>query len=283
MTTNLSVIDKNLPIDLGVADEIISGLKGRLTGLTANTYDGYQMVKAGIAEARTFRTGVEKARKELKKSALDWGRKVDTEAKRVTDLIMQIETPLREEKSRIDDEAERKRKAVEKAERLAAEAKERAEKEAREAEEQAKREEEKRQHEAEQAKLKAERESLAKERKKLDAERLESEKRLRAVEEKNRTEREAIEAEKRKLQENDRQKQEAKETASRKAADEKRIAKEQAEAKRLAEERKPEREKLAEFGERLDAVVAPKMSTDWGKSQLSAVTEALTQAVNLCG
>ncbi len=289
----LNVIDKSLPIDLGVADEVIAGLKGRLTGLTADTHNGYQQVKAGIAEVTTLRTGVERDRKELKKSALDWGRKVDSEAKRVTNLILEIERPLRLEKARIDSEADRKRKEVEELRLKALADKERAENEAREKAEQAERAEEQKQREADEAKLQAEREALAKERAKLDEQRRQSEQRQREAEQKNRAEREAIEEEKRKIEVTARKQREekeaavrkereAKEAAQRKAAEEKkRFAEIEAEryrakvAKRLEKERKPDNEKLRDYGRCLWSVERPYMATEWGQEQLDAMLQRL--------
>ena len=287
--TDLTVIDSTTPVELGVADEVIAGLKGRLTDLKADTHQGYVTVKSAITEVRTYRTGVERARKELKKSALDWGKRVDAEARRVTDLLLEIETPLREEKARIDDEAERLRKEKEEAERLAIEAKERAEREARQAEEAAKREAERKEREAESARLAEERKRLNEERKRLEAEQREQQKEIEKERQKVASEREAIEAEKRAVEEKARKERESKEATEReehekqeqaKAAEAQkvRLAEEKAEAARLAEERKPDVEKLRDFGEKIKALKPPKLKTDWGRGVLDDVRSFLRSA-----
>ena len=53
------------------------------------------------------RVEVEKKRKELKADALEWGRKVDTEAKRIFGLLEPIETHLQTEENRVAQEKER--------------------------------------------------------------------------------------------------------------------------------------------------------------------------------
>lgn len=292
--SDLKVIDATTLVELGVAEEVIAGLRGRLAGLTADTHQDYVMVKSAISEVRSYRTGVEKARKALKASALDWGRKVDAEARRVTDLLLEIETPLRKEKARIDDQAERLRKEKEEAERLASEAKERVEREAREAEEAAKREAERKEREAEMARMEEERKALKAEGKRLYAEqqrqRQAFEKERRAIE----AEREDIEAKKRAVQEKAWKELEAKQAIEREArakeerlkaaaAERVRLAEEEAEAARLAEERKPDVEKLKDFGDQIEAlrINHPALKTDWANDWLEEVCALLSAAASL--
>ena len=111
--TDLAVIDSTTPVELGVADDVIGELRTRLTGRKADTHAGYEMVRAGIAEVTKYRTGVDRAGKELKASAVAYQKKVNAEVNRVKGLLLEIETPLCEEKARIDDEAERLRKEKE--------------------------------------------------------------------------------------------------------------------------------------------------------------------------
>lgn len=289
--TDLAVINSTTPVELGVADEVIAGLKGRLTGLKADTHQGYVMVKSAISEVRTYRTGVEKARKELKKSALEWGKKVDFEARRVTDLLLEIETPLREEKTRIDGEAERLRKEKEEAERLAIEAKDRAERQAREAEEAAKREAERKEREADLSRIAEERKVLEAERKRLDAERREQQEALEKEHKKIAIEREAVETEKRAVEEKAHKEREAKEAFKRKAqekedqaqvtaAEKLRLALEKTEAERLLEERKPDRQKLNDFANTIESLKAPQLKTAWGKQVLAKICDLLQCAVD---
>jgi hypothetical protein len=74
------------------------------------------MARKGIAETRALRVEVEEERKSLKAGALEYGRKVDSEAKRITTSLYEIEDPLKTAKAKVDDEREAKRKAKEDAE-----------------------------------------------------------------------------------------------------------------------------------------------------------------------
>jgi hypothetical protein len=77
---------------------------------------GYDAVRNAIARFTGLRTGIEKTRVEIKAPALEFGRKVDKEAKRLTDLISGAESALRKEKARIDEIREDERRAAERAE-----------------------------------------------------------------------------------------------------------------------------------------------------------------------
>ncbi len=99
------------------SDAAIAELKTQLGGLKADTPVGYELVRQGIAQTRNFRVAIEKRRVELKADALAWGRKVDSEAHRLTDLLLEIETPLKLEKQKIDEEKERTRREAEEAEK----------------------------------------------------------------------------------------------------------------------------------------------------------------------
>jgi len=71
------------------------------------TKDGYDLVVSGARELRDIRVSVEKKRKELKAGALEWGRLVDSEAKRITGELLQLENPIKEAKKVIDNEKAR--------------------------------------------------------------------------------------------------------------------------------------------------------------------------------
>ena len=83
-------------------------------------YGGMKITDAisekAVREARTLvvskRTAIEKKRKELKASALQWGRKIDDEAKRITALLLSLEEELKAEIEIVDNE--RKAKKAEK-------------------------------------------------------------------------------------------------------------------------------------------------------------------------
>ena len=109
-------------IKYNVSDEHIATLKAELAGLTADTPERYEIVRLGIAKCRDARVGIEKTRVDLKRDALEFGRKVDAEAKRLTSAIEDIESPLKAAKKEVDEAEERKRKAKEEAERIEREA-----------------------------------------------------------------------------------------------------------------------------------------------------------------
>jgi len=247
-------------VRFGIADTKIAELRGMFDGLQADTPDGYREVTKAIAVTRTLRVNVEKTRKELKASALEYGRRVDSEAKRITALLEEIETPLKDAKQAVDDE-----KARIKAEQ---EAKERAERESKEAAERAEREaKEKAIRDAEEARIKAEREAeearLAEERKALEAERAK-------LEAERAAERERAEAEQRKIAEQQAAER-AKLDAERRAIE----AKQEVERERLAAEQRKLDEQREEANrierERLAAI---KAEQDCKEAELNARLEA---------
>lgn len=103
-----------------ITDAGIAELEAKHRGLVVAHGDkkGYLALTQAIAEVRTARTDVEKRRKELKQDALDYGRLVDSTAKAITERLEAIEGPLKANKEQIDAENERIRKEKEEAERL---------------------------------------------------------------------------------------------------------------------------------------------------------------------
>jgi hypothetical protein len=94
----------------GVTDKYIDELRNELSGLTIagiNDKDGYEVVRKSIARVRELRTAVEKKRNELNRNAIDYKNGVDTEAKRITALLVEIENPLKEQKEWVDGEKAR--------------------------------------------------------------------------------------------------------------------------------------------------------------------------------
>lgn len=71
----------------------------------AQTKDGYDEIREALAVIVTTRTDIEKQRKLLKKDALEYGRLVDSEAKRITTRIQGVEAPLRDAKNMVDNRA----------------------------------------------------------------------------------------------------------------------------------------------------------------------------------
>lgn len=99
-------MNANQVIVFPVTDQAIVALGAKLKGLVVPFGDkaAYKTLSSAIAEVRTVRTEVEKKRVELKADALELGRRVDNEAKRITALLVAIENPLKEQKEKIDAE-----------------------------------------------------------------------------------------------------------------------------------------------------------------------------------
>ena len=93
-----------------VADNVIEQLRDRYLPLRVNGIDdkaGLKAVHDARMQVRSLRVDVDKARKEMKADALAWGRKVDTEAKRLTSLLEPIEEHLTREEETVKAEIER--------------------------------------------------------------------------------------------------------------------------------------------------------------------------------
>lgn len=104
------------PEVLAIADNFevtkakIAAMKQACAGLTiAGIEDrkGYDLVHSRRMEVRNARTGVEKIREALKESVLARGRKIDSVAKELKGLLLEIEEPLEAEEARIDAEREK--------------------------------------------------------------------------------------------------------------------------------------------------------------------------------
>jgi len=94
-------------IKYSVTDAVIGELKTKYAGLKIMDSASYENVRVAIGEVRDLRVSVENHRKHLKAAALEYGRNVDAEAKRITALLEEIENPLKAEKQKIDDEKAR--------------------------------------------------------------------------------------------------------------------------------------------------------------------------------
>lgn len=251
-----AVLVSGAPIVFPVTIEEVRDSLDRFRGLTFSTPAQAKEARAAIAVCRNLRGDIEERRKLLKKDSLDYGRAVDAMAKSLTAAVLDVETPLQQEK----EAAERaKRTAAENAARLEREALEREVREQREAEERAlaavRKEEE--------ARLKTEREAIAKEREALlqaQAE-LDSERRRHARElEQIRQAREVREEQ----EKAERIRQEAREAAERRAqvereqAEEARINQAEAEASRAKRwaALKPDQDKLSQLARALRQVVS---------------------------
>jgi DNA repair exonuclease SbcCD ATPase subunit len=289
-----------------VTEAQIEALRETCSALSADTPKGYKEVRQAIGNLRDTRVAIEKRRVELKADALAYGRKVDSEAKRFTDLLASIEDPLKSKKQAVDDEKARVKAEAEAAKLAALEAEIVANRERQEAEARAKREAEEAKLAEERAALERERQQMAEERRRADEaariqreadeaaaraerDRLTEERRQyeeaqraerdrvaaeRAAEEaKFRAEREALEADRRAVQaERERAERAEAERLENVKREEERIA--QAESDRLAEEERlariealrPDLEKLGKLADRIRMVASPSLKSDDAKA-----------------
>lgn len=257
-------------------DAVLDELKEKYMSLKVSSPDdmeNYIAAKEGHQEVKKLRVNIEKKRKELKEASLEYGRAVDTEAKRLTAKVLEIEDHLEAQRKVVEAEAERKRKEKEEAERLEQERLKREEEERMAAV--------RREQEEKEAALKAESDRIEAEKRKIEEEkeklklaqdRAEQEKKE-AVEAVIRIEREKKEREEREARHKQEVEKAAKEAAekaailaevkAKKEAAEKEAAeiKEKKEAARL-EALKPDVEKLKVLARNIEAVQFPEMQSE---------------------
>jgi chromosome segregation ATPase len=279
-------------VTFSVSDAAIDKLRERYAGLTIQNTADYERVRVGIGELRDIRVQVEKTRVVLNAPLLERGRKINSEAKRVTALLEAIEKPLQIEKDKADAEKARVKKEKEDAAKAIIEAELQAKREAEEAAAKAERD-------RIAAEQKAESERLAKERAELEKERAAAEEERRkaqaVVDEQNRImqakldeEAAALKAEREKLA-REQFEREAKERAEADARA--KVEREAAEAKRRAEieqeererraELAPDREKIAAFSVAIKALVAPVAEWSEADHYIGAAVEHLRQAAEI--
>lgn len=311
----VKTLDEKGLVELSASDKIVAKLQPymELKVLGLDDKEGLQKVHEARMEVRRHRIDVEKARKKLKEDSLDYGRRVDAEAKRITGLLEPIESYLEEQESIVEREKERLRQIEEQKkreklkDRLDKLAKvgamrdpsivaaipdeafnsmlENAEREfeaklKREAEEAAERD---RQNEL----LRIERDRIEAERKQQEEER----RKLAAEQEAINAERRRIDAEKQKAEQEERMrlaKIEAEKVAIERARVEAEL-KEKAEQKRLADERerlaaeealKPDLQKLIDFANAIDALPIPVLKTKKALAFVSSMKIELTTLTN---
>lgn len=108
--------DMNSLIKYNITDAAIYEMKRQCSNLAIIDNASYKAVTEAIAIVRTKRTDVEKKRKELKANALEFGKRVDAEAKRITELLLEIEEPLKNLKKEEDDKREFEKREAERKE-----------------------------------------------------------------------------------------------------------------------------------------------------------------------
>jgi hypothetical protein len=97
-------------VEYNVTNAAIAEMKDMYMGLVITDLEDteqYKVVHTAHMTVRGVRIDVDKKRKELKSDALAWGKKVQTEANRIFALIEPIETHLKGEKARVQDEKDR--------------------------------------------------------------------------------------------------------------------------------------------------------------------------------
>jgi len=124
---DMQIVDfKKMPVDyssIEVTDAALAKLKEEYGEVPdCSTKEGYAIAKAGLAKFRSIRSKVEARRKELNSEAVDYKKRVDTEAKRIIEFVVVLEEPMKEARKAEDAiKEEEKRIAAEKErERVAA-------------------------------------------------------------------------------------------------------------------------------------------------------------------
>lgn len=73
------------------------------------TKEGYKEAKSALKELVSYRTGLEKERKRIKQPYIDAGKLIDSEAKRITAELVELETPIKEAKQEVDEREKRQK------------------------------------------------------------------------------------------------------------------------------------------------------------------------------
>lgn len=247
-----------------VTPEDIAKTTAEYGALSADTTPGYELVRKAIAYCRTTRVQIEKRRKQLKASFLEGGRRVDSGARSLVELIEPIENALQAKKDAADEEKDRIKREAAEAERRALEEKIRLEREAEEARHTAERE-------AREAAARAEREAeerrLAEERARLEAQAAELAELKRQQEESARIEGLRIAAERQRLA--DEQAAAQRERDQARAAEEARAAA----AKKAEDERQAEAQRVRD-----EAAAAERAHLDAERAELERQQRELAEA-----
>jgi len=110
MSTELLERPTGKQIAYSIADDRIAELGLMYLGLSINGVEdreGFDVVHKARITIRDHRVDVEKTRKQLKAESLEFSRRVDAEAKRLTSLLEPIEAHLEAEENRIAEEKAR--------------------------------------------------------------------------------------------------------------------------------------------------------------------------------
>ncbi len=280
--TQLEPIEAKNVVNYGISDAAIAALREQYLPLACDTPAGYEKVRVAVADIRERRVLVEKTRKSLKEDSLAWGRKVDSEAKRIESALLEIEEPLKAKKKAVDDEKENLRLKKEAEARARIEAELKAKRDIEEARLKAERD-------AEHAKLaeqKAEADRLAAERAKVAAEQAAAQKKidddLRALEQATaKAEREEFERQakvKAEAEARERVEREKAEEESRRLAAERR----EAEEKSRIEAMRPDVDKINRFAALVRALPIPMATATIAADFVETIEAELQDIANRC-
>lgn len=256
MTAAIATVEKEgkLLARYPITEQAISDLRAEYGALTADTPEGYDLVRAAIGKCKAARGAVEKTRKDLKEEALRYGQAVDGAARSLRVPLEEIEADLQAKKDAVDAERARLKREKEEADLIAREAELKAAREAEEARIKA-------EQAAEDARLAAERDRQEKDRQAFAARQAEADKKRADEEAALAAQRAEIEAAQRKLDED--------KAAAARAEEERQAAiKAEADAKEAAERAAAEAARLEALRPDIEKVRA------WGSMLRTLVNES---------
>jgi len=111
---------KLVPVKFDFDESTVEALKTEYSSLqilNVKDKDGLKVLQTALTHMVSLRTGIDKKRKELNKPASTYKKSVDTEAKRITDILTPIEKDLADKKAIIVNEKVRLAEEAETAER----------------------------------------------------------------------------------------------------------------------------------------------------------------------
>lgn len=109
-------MNANQVISFNLTDAGLAELSEKYMPLTVRDpydSDGYHAVKTARLDVKARRVAVEKTRVEMKADALEYGRRVDAEAKRITAKLAHIEAHLEAQEAIVTNELARRKRAEE--------------------------------------------------------------------------------------------------------------------------------------------------------------------------
>ena len=110
------VESETMMVKYSVADAFIAEMKDKYKDMKADTPTAYKAITEALGVVRKTRTTLEKERKFKNKDVIKLKSMIDTEAKRLTSDILEVEEPLKATKAAVDDEKARIKQEQEEAE-----------------------------------------------------------------------------------------------------------------------------------------------------------------------